>query len=162
MLFSTAEVPSAKARLAPDETIINPYYMKQLLEYGIKLGQQAQSGDIDQEYLAKEAEVGFDLLCVHNKNAKMHTSALGSRTQGPRVMMPSTQVLMRLSISQYRIGTLYSSAQSSFIASPRLCMCPNLQKQFSERLVCTSTLCSPPCTSRSRLSLGFPSPHSNS
>jgi len=43
--------------LARDETIINPYYMKQLLEYGIKLGRQAQSGDIDPEYLAKEAEV---------------------------------------------------------------------------------------------------------
>ncbi|KAG1729941.1 kinase-like domain-containing protein [Suillus lakei] len=50
------EVPSAKPQLAQDETIINPYYMKQLLEYGIKLGQQAQSGEIDQEYLAKEAE----------------------------------------------------------------------------------------------------------
>jgi len=55
-LFSIAEVPLAKPRLAPDETIINPYYMKQLLEYGIKLGQQAQSGEIDQGYLAKEAE----------------------------------------------------------------------------------------------------------
>lgn len=31
--------------------------MKQLLEYGIKLGRQAQSGNIDPEYLAKEAEV---------------------------------------------------------------------------------------------------------
>lgn len=50
------EVPLAKPQLAQDETVINPYYMKQLLEYGIKLGQQAQSGAIDQEYLAKEAE----------------------------------------------------------------------------------------------------------
>ncbi|KAH7884972.1 kinase-like domain-containing protein [Phlebopus sp. FC_14] len=50
------EVPQAKTLLARDETIINPYYMKQLLEYGIKLGQQAQAGDIDPEYLAKEAE----------------------------------------------------------------------------------------------------------
>ncbi|KAG2033704.1 kinase-like domain-containing protein [Suillus americanus] len=50
------EAPTAKPQLAQDETVINPYYMKQLLEYGIKLGQQAQSGEIDQEYLTKEAE----------------------------------------------------------------------------------------------------------
>jgi len=50
------EVPPAKALLASDETIINPYYMKQLLEYGIKLGQQAQAGDIDPAHLMKEAE----------------------------------------------------------------------------------------------------------
>jgi len=56
-MFLTAEVPPAKALLASDETIINPYYMKQLLEYGIKLGQQAQAGDIDPAHLAKEAEV---------------------------------------------------------------------------------------------------------
>lgn len=61
-LFSVAEVPLAKPQLAQDETVINPYYMKQLLEYGIKLGQQAQSGDIDQEYLAKEAEVRLHRL----------------------------------------------------------------------------------------------------
>lgn len=48
------EVPTAKPSLASDETIINPYYMKQLLEYGIKLGKQ--SGNIDPENLAKEAE----------------------------------------------------------------------------------------------------------
>lgn len=50
------EAPPAKPQLAQDETVINPYYMKQLLEYGIKLGQQAQNGGIDQEFLAKEAE----------------------------------------------------------------------------------------------------------
>ena len=57
-MFLTAEVPPAKSLLASDETIINPYYMKQLLEYGIKLGQQAQAGDIDPAHLVKEAEVG--------------------------------------------------------------------------------------------------------
>ena len=69
-----AEVPPAKHQLAQDETIINPYYMKQLLEYGIKLGQQAQSGEIDQEYLAKEAEVRFShafmtqtLICIFQR-----------------------------------------------------------------------------------------------
>ncbi|KAG9315652.1 kinase-like domain-containing protein [Chiua virens] len=50
------EAPQAKSLLASDETIINPYYMKQLLEYGIKLGQQAQAGSIDPAHLAKEAE----------------------------------------------------------------------------------------------------------
>lgn len=59
-LFSVAEAPLAKPELAQDETVINPYYMKQLLEYGIKLGLQAQNGGIDQEFLAKEAEV-----CLH-------------------------------------------------------------------------------------------------
>ena len=58
LMFLTAEVPPAKSLLASDETIINPYYMKQLLEYGIKLGQQAQAGDIDPAHLVKEAEVG--------------------------------------------------------------------------------------------------------
>ncbi|KAG0700452.1 kinase-like protein [Suillus ampliporus] len=56
LAMKESEVPGGKPRLAQDETIINPYYMKQLLEYGIKLGQQAQNGEIDQEYLAKEAE----------------------------------------------------------------------------------------------------------
>ena len=56
-MFSKAEVPPAKSLLASDETIINPYYMKQLLEYGIKLGQQAQASDLDPAHLVKEAEV---------------------------------------------------------------------------------------------------------
>jgi hypothetical protein len=64
LICLVAEVPPAKALLAGDETIINPYYMKQLLEYGIKLGQQAQAGDIDPAHLAKEAEVGARHVCV--------------------------------------------------------------------------------------------------
>lgn len=54
-----AEPPAAAAQpqLAPDETIINPYYMRQLLTYGIKLGQQTQNGDMDPDDLLKEAEV---------------------------------------------------------------------------------------------------------
>lgn len=58
LTFLTAAAPQAKTLLASDETIINPYYMKQLLEYGIKLGQQAQASDIDPAHLVKEAEVG--------------------------------------------------------------------------------------------------------
>ncbi|EGN97999.1 hypothetical protein SERLA73DRAFT_169084 [Serpula lacrymans var. lacrymans S7.3] len=43
-----------KERLAHDETIINPYYMRQLLQYGIKLGQQGTA--MDPEELLREAE----------------------------------------------------------------------------------------------------------
>jgi CRISPR/Cas system-associated protein Csm6 len=51
-----AEVPPAKVALAPDETVINPYYMRQLLQYGIKLG-EAQNSDMSPEALLREAEV---------------------------------------------------------------------------------------------------------
>jgi hypothetical protein len=45
-----------KDLLEPDESIINPFYMRQLLEYGIKLG-LSQNGEIDPESLLREAEV---------------------------------------------------------------------------------------------------------
>ena len=51
-----AEPPAVKDLLAPDETVINPYYMRQLLQYGIKLG-EAQSSDMSPEALLREAEV---------------------------------------------------------------------------------------------------------
>jgi len=47
------ERPSLQQLLAHDETIINPYYMRQLLEYGIMLGKGA---GISPEALAREAE----------------------------------------------------------------------------------------------------------
>jgi hypothetical protein len=57
--FFEAEPPAVKELLAPDETVINPYYMRQLLQYGIKLG-EAQSSDMTPEALLREAEVsGF-------------------------------------------------------------------------------------------------------
>ena len=56
---SIAEAPPGKPELAHDETIINPYYMRQLLTYGIKLGQQQQNADMNPEELLKEAEVPF-------------------------------------------------------------------------------------------------------
>lgn len=49
------EPPAVKELLAPDETVINPYYMRQLLQYGIKLG-EAQSSDMSPEALLREAE----------------------------------------------------------------------------------------------------------
>lgn len=58
------EPPAAKPQLAQDETIINPYYMRQLLTYGIKLGQQQQNADMDPDELLKEAEVCYSFLLV--------------------------------------------------------------------------------------------------
>ena len=51
-----AEASPVKPSLAADETIINPYYMRQLLQYGIKLG-ESQSTAMDAESLLREAEV---------------------------------------------------------------------------------------------------------
>jgi hypothetical protein len=45
-----------KDLLEADETVINPFYMRQLLEYGIRLG-QSQSTDMDPESLLRDAEV---------------------------------------------------------------------------------------------------------
>jgi len=56
MAFDIAPPPPVKDLLEPDETIINPFYMRQLLEYGIKLG-VSQGGDMDPESLLREAEV---------------------------------------------------------------------------------------------------------
>jgi len=56
LAMKEVEPPAAKPQLAHDETIINPYYMRQLLAYGIKLGQQQQNVDMDPDELLKEAE----------------------------------------------------------------------------------------------------------
>lgn len=50
-----------KDLLAADETVINPYYMRQLLQYGIKLG-EVQNSDMTPESLLREAEVRPFLL----------------------------------------------------------------------------------------------------
>lgn len=55
--MDTVEAPPAIPQLAHDETIINPYYMSQLLSYGIKLGQQSQNEELHKDELLKEAEV---------------------------------------------------------------------------------------------------------
>ncbi|XP_006462735.1 hypothetical protein AGABI2DRAFT_224326 [Agaricus bisporus var. bisporus H97] len=44
-----------KPQLAHDEVVINPYYMRQLLHYGIKLG-ASQGDSMDPDALLKEAE----------------------------------------------------------------------------------------------------------
>ncbi|KAJ7134580.1 kinase-like domain-containing protein [Mycena epipterygia] len=49
------ETPTAKDLLTDKETIITPYYMAQLLQYGIGLG-QAQNTDSSPDALLKEAE----------------------------------------------------------------------------------------------------------
>ena len=63
MAFDTAPPPPVKDLLEPDETVINPFYMRQLLEYGIKLG-VSQGGDMDPESLLREAEVCHFLLSL--------------------------------------------------------------------------------------------------
>jgi hypothetical protein len=50
--------------LADDETIINPYYMRQLLQYGIKLGQSSRS-DMSPDELLQEAAVCRPRLFVY-------------------------------------------------------------------------------------------------
>ena len=45
-----------KDLLEPDESIINPFYVRQLLEYGIKLG-VSQNGEINPDSLLRDAEV---------------------------------------------------------------------------------------------------------
>ena len=60
--FDIAPPRPVKDLLESDESIINPFYMRQLLEYGLKLG-LSQSGDIDPESLLREAEVYLFLIC---------------------------------------------------------------------------------------------------
>jgi hypothetical protein len=57
--------PAKKPELAEDETIINPYYMRQLLQYGIRLGQQKNSADLSPEDLLREATVRLPPWSVH-------------------------------------------------------------------------------------------------
>jgi len=45
-----------KPQLADDETIINSHYMRQLLEYGIRLGAE-QGANMSHESLVREGEV---------------------------------------------------------------------------------------------------------
>lgn len=57
--------PAKKPKLAEDETIINPYYMRQLLQYGIRLGQQQHSTDLSPEDLLREATVRLPPRSAH-------------------------------------------------------------------------------------------------
>jgi len=57
--------PAKKPELGEDETIINPYYMRQLLQYGIRLGQQQNSVDLSPEDLLREATVRLSPWSVH-------------------------------------------------------------------------------------------------
>ncbi|KAI0822331.1 kinase-like protein [Trametes gibbosa] len=49
--------PTAESLLKPDETIINPHYMKQLLLYGIRLGAQSDLHELTDEKLHADAQV---------------------------------------------------------------------------------------------------------
>lgn len=55
------EKPTLASLLKPDQTIITPYYMRQLLMYGMSLG-GANTDTVDEEALLVEAKVG-GLFC---------------------------------------------------------------------------------------------------
>lgn len=66
--------------LGENETIINPYYMRQLLQYGMKMG-EAHGGSMDSEALQKEAEVGiFSIVFVLGL---ITTAPIASRGRAP-------------------------------------------------------------------------------
>lgn len=51
-----------KLTLAPDEAVITPYFMRQLLSYAINLGQSHMGEEIDTDYLIRDSEVSFVLF----------------------------------------------------------------------------------------------------
>ncbi len=51
-------IPTLNDLLAPDQTVISPLYMMQLLQYGIKLGQAGRSPD----GLEEESAVSFPVF----------------------------------------------------------------------------------------------------
>ncbi|KAF8895397.1 kinase-like domain-containing protein [Infundibulicybe gibba] len=53
--LSMKEPPTSRDFLALDETVINPHYMEQLLQYGIKLG-QTHGGEMSPAELLRDAE----------------------------------------------------------------------------------------------------------
>jgi len=83
-----AEPPAVKELLAVDETVINPYYMRQLLQYGIKLGEE-QSSDMGPEALLREAEVRVIVAvypgCSSNALACCTTASRGRAQVNPTI-----------------------------------------------------------------------------
>jgi len=65
-----------KPKLADDETIINSHYMRQLLEYGIRLGAE-QGADMSHEFLVREGEVCTFAYAATNCRILMRFSAVG-------------------------------------------------------------------------------------
>jgi len=62
---------SVKPQLADDETIINSHYMRQLLEYGIRLGAE-QGANMSRESLLREGEVCTPAPVVTNYGILTH------------------------------------------------------------------------------------------
>lgn len=46
-----------KPTLAPDEAVITPFFMRQLLSYAINLGRSHTVEEIDTDYLIRDSEV---------------------------------------------------------------------------------------------------------
>jgi len=65
-----------KPQLADDETIINSHYMRQLLEYGIRLGAE-QGANMSHESLVKEGEVCTFVYAATNCRILTRFSAIG-------------------------------------------------------------------------------------
>lgn len=76
-----------KPQLAADETIINPYYMRQLLQYGIKLG-AAQGETMDSEALLREAEVRERTVTYSFDIDVLFLTASGRGAQSPPTLIP--------------------------------------------------------------------------
>jgi hypothetical protein len=70
ILCTVADPPRAKDLLGPKETIIDPYYMKQLLVYAINLGRTGQvDPERDDEKIEENAEVVHILICSQSTHS---------------------------------------------------------------------------------------------
>ncbi|TFY74872.1 hypothetical protein EWM64_g9140 [Hericium alpestre] len=61
------EIPAAKELLAEDETIINPYYMRQLLQHGIRLGHAGRSDKAMEDLLLEAQRLVSELKTLENQ-----------------------------------------------------------------------------------------------
>lgn len=71
--------PTMADLLGEDETVINPFYMKQLLEYGIRLGQDPKGKEATQEFLEEDAQVSHLTYVWHQNRSNSFSLATGKR-----------------------------------------------------------------------------------
>ncbi|KAI0061653.1 kinase-like protein [Artomyces pyxidatus] len=111
--------PPAPIPLARDETIINPYYMRQLLHYGIRLG-GGDPATLNQDDLLREAAVRTLRNQLHCSLLTNNT-AVGPGAQTTRMIalppfvcsFPRTEKLSRLVCNRCMLNTLYLLAANS-------------------------------------------------
>jgi hypothetical protein len=115
-LAAPPPLPPVLDLLEPEETIIDVYYMEQLLAHGIALGRQ--EGHIDDEGLRIEAQVSSmpvlldDVLITSSRNSSR--SSEGSRNRPYCLHMPK---LKPLKASQSKV-TCSTALNSSFFRAP--------------------------------------------